>query len=149
MISFSFWRSGLGRQMANKIQTVMLIDDEMVDQKQYKRVLRRSGLVEEILTFTYADEAFEFLKSNGDIAVDVIFLDINMPRMNGFEFLERVESELDREIANTVIIMSTTSLDSSDRARASQFDIVRDFISKPLEVENVEYVADLCAELRD
>lgn len=135
--------------MTNKIQTVMLIDDEMVDQKQYKRVLKRSGLVEEILSFTYADEAFEFLKSNGDAAVDVIFLDINMPRMDGFEFLERVESELDREVADAVIIMLTTSLDPNDRARASQFGIVRDFINKPLEVEHVEQVADLWAKSRD
>lgn len=126
----------------------MLIDDEEIDQKQYRRTLTRSGLVDEILTFSYADEAYEFLKSNPDRTIDVIFLDINMPRMNGFQFLERVTHELTHQVAHLVIVMLTTSLDPKDRDRASRFDLVRDFINKPLEVEHVEHAARMLETVR-
>lgn len=134
--------------MTRKIQTAMLIDDEEIDQKLYTRVLNRSGLVENVVSFTYADEAFEFLKANDDLVVDVIFLDINMPRMNGFQFLEKVTTELNREFAHLVIVMLTTSLDPKDREMASKFDIVREFINKPLEVAHVVRAAEILDEVR-
>lgn len=134
--------------MTRKIQTAMLIDDEEIDQKLYTRVLKRSGLVENVVSFTYADEAFEFLKANDDLVVDVIFLDINMPRMNGFQFLEKVTTELKREFAHLVIVMLTTSLDPKDREMASKFDIVREFINKPLEVAHVVRAAEILDEVR-
>ncbi|MEM7211625.1 MAG: response regulator [Pseudomonadota bacterium] len=134
--------------MTKKISNVMLIDDEEIDLKLYTRVLERSGLVENVLAFSYADEAFEFLKNNDDVMIDVIFLDINMPRMNGFEFLERVTSELTREIAHVVIMMLTTSLDPKDRERAERFDLVREFINKPLVVAHVLRAVELLEEVR-
>ncbi len=134
--------------MAHKIKNVMLIDDEEIDQKQYRRVLKRSGIVDNIITFAYADEAFEYLKNNGDLTIDVIFLDINMPRMNGFEFLEKVTLDLKHEFAHMVIVMLTTSLDPKDRERASKYDVVRDFINKPLEIEHVEHAALLLSDVR-
>ncbi len=134
--------------MAARIHNAMLIDDEEIDQKQYTRILKRSGIVEKITTFSYADEAFEFLKTNVDLTVDVIFLDINMPRMTGFEFLEKVSAELKHEFAYVVIVMLTTSLDPKDRERASKFDVVRDFINKPLEIAHVEHAAKLLEDIR-
>ena len=126
----------------------MLIDDEEIDQKQYRRVLERSGIVQNVMSFFYADEALEYLKLNPDFTVDVVFLDINMPRMNGFQFLETVANELEREFAHVVIVMITTSLDPQDRERAAKFDIVRDFINKPLDVEHVRHAAQLLEEAR-
>lgn len=135
--------------MTLKIKNVMLIDDEEIDQKQYRRVLKRSGLVENIVSFSYADKALEYLKANPEQTFDVILLDINMPRMNGFEFLERVTQELGPAFAHAVIIMLTTSLNPGDRERALQFDVVRDFINKPLEVEDVARAVAVLAEVRD
>ena len=135
--------------MEKKIHNAMLIDDEEIDQKQYRRVLNRSGIVENILTFSYADEAFEYLKANGDKTIDVIFLDINMPRMNGFEFLEKVTQELKEDFAHIVIVMLTTSLDPKDRERANSYSVVRDFVNKPLDIEHVEHAAQLLAEVRN
>ncbi len=134
--------------MSTKIQTAMLIDDEEIDQKLYKRLLQRSGLVETVISFMGADEAYDYLKSNGDVSIDVIFLDINMPRMDGFEFLERVTEELKADFAHVVIVMLTTSLDPMDRDRAKKFDVVRDFINKPLEISHVEHAAKLLAQVR-
>lgn len=119
----------------------MLIDDEDIDRRVYQRVIDKSGLVERTLTFTYADEALAYMKDNPDLDVDVIFLDINMPRMNGFEFLDAVNRDLGPDFAKVVIAMLTTSLNPSDRSRAAEYEIVKEYISKPLTVEHVERVA--------
>ena len=78
------------------IGTVMVVDDEEVDQFLYKRVLTRSGLVGNIIMFTYPDEALEYLKSAECEPIDVLLLDINMPRMSGFEFLDKATVEVGR-----------------------------------------------------
>ncbi len=132
--------------MAAKIDTVMLVDDEEIDQKTYQRVLKRSGLVGEVLVFTYATDALEYLKSNPEQTVDVIFLDINMPRMNGFEFLEAATEELGEAFARMVIVMLTTSIDPKDRKRAADNPLVRDFLDKPLTISHVEHVAKMLAD---
>ena len=129
--------------MTKRINTVMLVDDEEIDQKTYQRVLKRSGMVEEILIFTYATDALEYLKSNPEQTVDVIFLDINMPRMNGFEFLEAATKELGEAFARMVIVMLTTSIDPKDRKRAEDNPLVRDFLDKPLTIGHVEHVANM------
>lgn len=131
-----------------KIHRTMLIDDTDIDQKLYQRVLKRSGLVEEVIPFLYADEALEFLRSNASEKIDLIFLDINMPRMNGFEFLEAATREFGDTFAHVVIVMLTTSLAPEDRERAAEFEIVRDFINKPLTIEHVRHAAELVKQAR-
>lgn len=129
--------------MTKPIKTAMLIDDEEFDQRQYKRVLTRSGLVETVLQFTYADDALAHLEANPDLEVDIIFLDINMPRMNGFEFLEAATEKFGPDFVKTVVVMLTTSLNPNDRTRAESYEVVRDFISKPLTQDVLEHVVDL------
>lgn len=123
-----------------KIKLAVLIDDEEIDQRQYTRVMERSGLVEEVLTFTYADQALDHLKANKALEVDLILLDINMPRMNGFEFLTRATDELGAHFAKSVVVMLTTSLNPGDRERAESFPVVKDYINKPLTVEHLQNI---------
>ena len=125
------------------LKNVLLIDDERIDQMMYRRVMDRSGLVGDVIGFQYADEALEYLKRTDRARIDVIFLDINMPRMNGFEFLQRATEELGAGFATAVVIMLTTSLDPSDVSRAKAHAVVKAFINKPLTVEHVHYVASL------
>lgn len=132
--------------MSKPIKLAMLIDDSDMDQRLYKRVLEKSGLVEAISGFTYADEALDYLLENPQLEVSVIFLDINMPRMNGFEFLEAASKHLERDIAKVVIVMLTTSLNPDDENRARSFEAVKDFISKPLSYDDVRRVVDLLSD---
>ncbi len=134
--------------MTEKIKRLLLIDDADIEQKLYRRMLERSQMVEEVESFFYADEALEYLKSNRSAEIDVIFLDINMPRMNGFEFLEAAIDELGDAFTQVVIVMLTTSLDPADRKRAEKFSVVRDFINKPLTVDHVKRAAQLLKEAR-
>ncbi|MEM6664529.1 MAG: response regulator [Pseudomonadota bacterium] len=127
--------------MSQPIKLAFLIEDQEVDQVFYARMIDRSGLVQQLQTFTYADEALDHLRANPDAGVDVIFLDINMPRMDGFEFLDKALQELGSRFENVVVAMLTTSINPKDQARSLAYDAVKEFISKPLNVEDVQKVA--------
>lgn len=127
------------------IRTAMLVDDEALDQRHYRRVLERSGLVGEVISFIYPDEALDYLRRMDRPEIDLLFLDINMPRLNGFEFLETATQEFGPDFARTVVIMLTTSLDPGDEARAKSFSVVRDFINKPLTADHVQSAAQMVA----
>lgn len=122
--------------------TVMIIDDEDIDQKQYRRVLLRSGRVSDIIQFSYADEALDWIKQQSDLAVDVVFLDINMPRMNGFEFLDALASEA-LQFKPRIILMLTTSLAPKDRVRAMAHPLVSGFLNKPLTAAHLDEASRL------
>lgn len=130
-----------------RIPTVMLIDDEAFDQKLYQRVIARSGLVDRVLPFLYADEALAYLCSPECGKVDVIFLDINMPRMNGFEFLEAATRTLGTRFAAMVVVMLTTSLERRDRDRVADHAMVRRLINKPLTVDHLREVAEMLQQI--
>ncbi len=126
-----------------RIKLAVLVDDDTIEHKLYTRVLEKSGLVDEIKSFYYADEFLEFLKGDDVPHIDVIFLDINMPRMTGFEFLETAASELGREYAKMVVVMLTNSLLPEERVRAETIDIVKMFLEKPLTIDNVQQISEM------
>jgi len=115
------------------LNRVMTVDDDRFDQLAYRRILKKTNAEIDILPFQYATEALEYLKSPTRQPVDVILLDINMPRMDGFEFLEAAKTELE----NQIVIMVTTSMDPQDRSRAETYDPVRGYFSKPLTAEDI------------
>tara|TARA_R110000850_G_scaffold17028_6_gene52668 strand:+ start:1380 stop:1799 length:420 start_codon:yes stop_codon:yes gene_type:complete len=129
-----------------KIGTIMLVDDDKVDQMMYKRVINRSGLVGKIIPFQYPDEALAYLKTPDCDEIDVLLLDINMPRLTGFEFLERAIAEVGPAFAKVVVVMLTTSLDPSDKKRAASFSIVKAFHNKPITVEDLVHISSLPSE---
>ena len=117
--------------MTTKIDCLMLIDDNKIDQLHYERIISRSGLVEKTISFYFAEEALEYLKDNRNQKPNMIFLDVKMPRMDGFEFLDHAVGQFGPD-ALSVVVMLTTSLDPRDRARARGFSCVKDFQNKPL-----------------
>ena len=126
------------------IGTLMIIDDNEVDQKLCRRLVKRSGLVENVLGFLSAEDALGYLRSQTLPAADAILLDINMPKMDGFEFLDTATRELGERFARVVIMMLTTSLNPYDQERARQCPVVKDYCNKPL---LLEYLERLAAEL--
>ncbi len=117
---------------------LMLIDDNDIDHTLYRRLIDKSGLVENVHCFTMATDALAYLNERVHPKIDVILLDINMPRMNGFEFLDEATRLFGSDFARITVVMLTTSLSEQDRVRADRYEVVRDYIHKPLELSHLE-----------
>ncbi len=113
------------------IETIMLIDDEEIDQMLYGRIIERSKHAKRVLSFLSAEAALEHLVEIRMPQPDLILLDINMPQMDGFEFLTAAEDALGVDVA-PVIVMLTTSLNPMDEARSNASPLVHDYKKKPL-----------------
>jgi len=125
------------------IGTLMVIDDSKIDHRMVGRIVEKSGIVGQMLNFVWAEEALEYIRSTPPPAADAIILDINMPRMDGFEFLEAASDEFGEDFARVVVMMLTTSLDPRDVARAETFPVVREFCHKPLIEAHLKKIAAL------
>lgn len=126
--------------MNTQIGSLMLIDDNSIDQVLYKRIIDRSGLVTSLVQCNCAELALEKLRK--DQLPDAILLDINMPKINGFEFLDMAIEEFGGKFS-IVVIMLTTSLNPADSERAAQYEVVKDYFQKPLEIAQLERVSQL------
>lgn len=121
--------------MNQKLRCIMLVDDNLHDNFFHEREIKKSNLATIVITKTTGLEAIEYLKSknnNKDNQPDLIFLDINMPGMNGWEFLQEY-NQLEKKLqSKVIIIMLTTSDNPDDEAKAKTWSFVSDYITKPL-----------------
>lgn len=128
------------------IKHVLLIDDNAIDNYISKIILSNSGLAEKISVMNSAIDALEYLetlKKSPDEFPDTIFLDIQMPEMDGFGFLE-VFSEFPEDItAKTAVFMLSSSSDPKDIKRSTQYPAVKKFFNKPLS-EGILAEVSLC-----
>ncbi len=129
-----------------KLKGVLLIDDNETSNFLNHRLLNRMEMTENIRVFSNGQYALDYLQklNNGDynpadptyFKPDLIFLDVNMPMLDGFEFLEIFHQELSEELKQgTVIAMLSTSSHPQDTIRASEY--AAPYIVKPLTVEKV------------
>jgi CheY-like chemotaxis protein len=126
-----------------KYRAVMLIDDNEIDNLINQKMIEAASITENIYTHTGAKSAIEFLKNleKMDMAEkvlpDVIFLDIDMPLMDGFQFLDEFEnlSELTRKKCR--IAMLTSSINPQDFNRSKKYPNVKLYLNKPLSHESI------------
>ncbi|MEM6644583.1 MAG: response regulator [Bacteroidota bacterium] len=113
------------------MKKIILIDDDATTNYLNKIIIEKSGLVDQILVFDSATEALGFFEqSAGEVNGSLVLLDINMPIMNGWEFLDRY-SHLN-EKGEEKIVLLTSSISPSDKKAAEENPYVADFKSKPL-----------------
>lgn len=130
-----------------KINSVLLIDDDAPTNFIHKKIIQNSGLVEVIHIAQGGREALHFLNSkeqnvnNGQIP-DVIFLDINMPAMDGWEFLAEYKKLENVQAKRVIIVMLTTSLNPDDELKAREIKEVYGFKNKPLTKQMIEEIVD-------
>ena len=110
---------------------VYVVDDEKFDRLLYKRVIEKSGLVGSLELYPDAESALKALQDTTR-SPDLILLEINMPRMTGFDFLDAVDEQLTLSDPPTSVAVLTTSENPSDKSRAESYKSVRRFLSKPL-----------------
>jgi CheY-like chemotaxis protein len=94
-------------------------------------------IVEQIAIAHSGIEALTYLKTENNIPPDLIFLDINMPRMNGWEFLAEYRKLHEKQKARVVVIFLTTSANPDDMRKAKEIEVVSGFETKPLSRESL------------
>lgn len=127
------------QRIMNKVKHAILIDDDEATNVYHDIIVQEADVVEEYQIFDCAMTALEFL-GNREKAPDFILLDINMPRMTGWEFLEEYK-KLDQAVNPPKVIMLTTSLGAFDKKQAEDNPIVSGFRQKPLTLEMLEEIA--------
>lgn len=127
--------------MKRQLKRVLLIDDSESDNFFHSRIIRKAGITDEIKMVYSGEEALEYLvtelEQGGFPSPSLIFLDINMPGMNGWEFLDEYDHLEVRHKGGIVLTMLSNSIDSPDLENAQVRGTVAGFYSKPLEVEHL------------
>lgn len=126
---------------------IVLIDDDYATNFYHEIVVTDSGVVEDQLFFSSTVEALKYFKEQekktDKLLPEIIFLDINLPQMTGWEFLEEFK-DLDLTPMPTVIMLST-SMNPLDKIKAEQNPIVLELIDKPL---TADYLVNLKNKLQ-
>ncbi|WP_295121923.1 response regulator [uncultured Chitinophaga sp.] len=129
------------------LECILLVDDDHATNFINSIIIKKAQLDVHVQVVTNGQEALEYLTSTGKFAGQtnrvqpgIVFLDINMPAMNGWEFLEEYNKLSDEQKAQIVIAMLTTSLNPDDERKANSINDIKGFLSKPLTIEKLEQV---------
>ncbi|MEX1167996.1 MAG: response regulator [Hydrogenophaga sp.] len=121
----------------NSYERFVLIDDNEADNVFHEIMIRKAGFMGEVLVFETGPDALIWMSETCDQVPTCIFLDINMPMMDGFEVAEKATPLL-KGRPTVILVMLTSSGSPADKARALAIPAIKDFVIKPLSVELVK-----------
>jgi CheY-like chemotaxis protein len=133
--------------MKKKLNCVLLIDDDSATNFINNMLIKKSGITDRIEVALNGEEALAFLTKSGKYeSIDtekfpqpqLILLDINMPVMDGWEFIEAYEALDNDKKGNIVIVMLTSSFNSDDRIRAQTYETISNFKNKILTLDIIQ-----------
>ena len=121
----------------------LIIDDNEIDQLVTGKLLQTKLGATRILTFNNGKEGLDWMEqnSNTDLAI-ILFLDIKMPVMNGFEFMEKFKALNENIKRRTLIFMLSSTLDPEEIERAIRYEHVDTILEKPLSIDQLSNLMD-------
>jgi CheY-like chemotaxis protein len=121
-----------------KFNRIILVDDDFINNYLNEEIIQEMGIADEIVVFTDGSEALSYLIEEGNLSGcpdDVVLLDINMPGIDGFEFLTQVRQT--QSLKDLTVVLLTTSENIRDRDKAKELK-VDGYINKPLSRQKIE-----------
>ena len=129
----------------NKIASSCIIDDDPIFIYGTKRIMKEVDFCEDVFVYNNGQEAIEGLTNlgeNGNALPTVIFLDLNMPIMNGWEFLDLFTKLTSKTILGVRVYIISSSIDPRDLEKVKDYDFVHSYILKPITHDDLKNVMD-------
>ena len=140
---YSYYYLPMVEREKKPFNRILIIDDEEINLLVSRVILETMQVATQIITLTQAKEGITFIEqycldehAASHDCPDLILLDLNMPIMDGFSFLEALQKLGQSHLIKTVVVVLTSSLHTQDQERIAAFG-VRAYLSKPLTVEKV------------
>jgi CheY-like chemotaxis protein len=124
------------------LELIMCIDDDPITLMLFKKVVYKAAFAKETIIATNGEEAIRLINSisNQAIQPQLIFLDLNMPVMGGWEFLDLFNNSSYYTSNKTKIVILTSTIDPEDINKSKTYPNVIEFLSKPITVETLDYL---------
>ena len=119
----------------NRLNLIFIVDDDPIHQQITQIMIDRQGISNSMRAFSDAQEVLDYLTGHqGDCSAlpDVILLDLNMPVMDGWEFLDAYSTLSNTLCRKIQIYVLTSSIDENDRERVGSYSFVKGYLTKPL-----------------
>ena len=133
----------------NKIAIACVVDDDEIYTFTVKRIIERSAIAEKTIFFHNGKAALDFLVENinqNNALPDLILLDLNMPVLDGWQFLDEFNLLLPKLEKKITIFIVSSSIDEADYSKAREIEAVTDFVVKPLTVEHLHNILEQVQE---
>lgn len=132
--------------MRQKLDKVLLIDDSDADNFIHQRVIKKADITNNVIVKKSGQEALDYLSTLLENELypmpNLVFLDINMPGMNGWEFLEQYEKLPLNQKAEIIVCMLTTSISETDKKKAETLPQIKSYQHKPLTQDSLMEVLE-------
>ncbi|KAA1243652.1 response regulator [Aquimarina sp. RZ0] len=126
-------------------QSICIIDDDTIYINLVSKIIEIKKLSENVLVFHNGREALDFFiysieNTENDAIPQVILLDLNMPVMDGWEFLQEFRKIRKQINSNIELYVVSSSIDNRDINRAKSIDVVSDYLTKPIKLDDFERI---------
>ncbi len=128
------------------VETICIVDDDALYTLLLKKKIEKLDLCHKIISYAEGESAIEHIKASldaGEALPEIILLDINMPIMNGWEFMEVFMQLMPRIKTKVTIYISSSSIAAEDRMKAQENIAIENYLTKPIETETLLKIARL------